>query len=324
MKISFKQHLTILLSIMVVLILVLVLSPLFSSTKMVARESQKELFPHFKSSLINGINIKKGNQEVSLVRKNQRWFVIEDEEEILANGSIISSFLDGVKAVKTGRLVSKGASHLLEYGLDEQNSINVEFHDEKDNGYMVLVGNEDETFQRRYVMVDSKIYETKVPSGFTNILKKDWVDLRLFGSIDSTQKIISFSVNGTSPISNSQINYRIDATSEDGNPSRIWHLSDADTSCDSNEVEQLLRKLIASTANSFVTAKQKTLVGLDAPVLTISVTATDGIVYSLFVGQQVEGKDDYYVMNSSSNVILEISKTTLESLAKPIDMLIQK
>lgn len=324
MKISFKQQLAILLTLFTCLLLVLVLSPFFSSTKMVERESTQNLFTNFKSSLVNQINFKRGSSELTLIKKNQRWFVVSENQEIPANDNIVNAFLDGVKEVKTGRLVSKKANNLEEYGLDESSSTSVEFHDERDNGHEILIGHEDDSYQRRYILAGSKIYETKVPSGFTNINSKEWIDLRLFSQLDNPQKVVSFFVGGVSPFDGAKLSYRIEATSEDGKEGKIWMASELNAKCSTSEVEALLRKISSATAYGAAANVTKGQVGLESPKVTLAITGSDGIIYSLEVGEKVANENRYYAISSTTNFILEIQSSTLESLIKPIDTLLEK
>lgn len=332
-KISFKIQVIVLASLALLFSLTILFSPLFTSTFRVERHDSGALFgSSLKSSLINQITLYQKEMQVSLSKEKEVWQVVYPQKRVAANQSLIESFLSDMKGLKSGRLVEKKSKDFTPYDLDEGSAVRIELHDIKDNSFVLYVGKEDSSYQRRFVRLESsdKIYETKVPSSFVSLQRKEWADLKLFASIDSsTNRPIQMSFVGEDPFKKADaplfLNYQLvlQADSEDAKKNE-WKIIDSDEKISQYEVEQIIKKITTASGYDYCFADQDLAsLGLKNPIATLSVTANNGLVKSLSIGKKVEGQERFYCLLSPLNEVMEVSQATLESLLKSKSTLLQ-
>ena len=260
-----------------------------------------QLFPNFPINDVERVTIKASTNEINLLKKDEIW-TMGERDNYPANWNNISDFLRRVYDLKVARPMKIGPSRLAPLQLlpPEKGGTYVEFKDK--NGKVIkslTLGAKhmkeapaDSQFgggawpDGRYVMAGTNLNAVAlVQEAFSTIEGKpeDWLNKDWF----KVEKLKSISVVTT----NSTNNWTISRETETGE----WKLAEAKPGevLDASKSSGAGTVFSSPTFNDVATGAASGVTGLDKPLVTATLEAFDGEVYTARIGNKV-GDDSYY------------------------------
>jgi hypothetical protein len=258
-----------------------------------SRDVGKKLVENFPINDVTTIELKQGNSDLHLVKKDNLWRV-QERNDYPANYSEISGFLLKINDLKVVQTEKVGPSQLGRLSLAGDSVLTVDFKDQKDKSVKTLLlgkkhmkksnqpspmsqfGGDEGYPDGRYVKTGTDDSVALISDGLSNIEPKpdQWLDKDFF----KVEKVKSIAVNF--PVATNS--WKLSRETESGE----WKLADA------KPTEQLDNGKASGVPNplgspSFADVSLATpeALGLDKPT-TVAVETFDHFTYMLKVGQK--------------------------------------
>jgi len=151
--------------------------------------SQKEInypFKKFNKSEINKIVIENKNKTTEIYKKNDSWYLKQQQKELRANKEKVEKIIDALTEIKKTEIVSKNKNKHQDFGIDKNKVI---FFNKKEK-IIVYVGNSID-LNTNYIRLDNED-DVFLAENFGDVLTTDdWRDLNinLIKNQENIQKI---------------------------------------------------------------------------------------------------------------------------------------
>jgi len=284
-------------------------------TEKKASESTR-VFPGFDAKLVKKIELTRGSKKDILSTRDSSW-VVETEAGYQADAEGITKVLESVKKLACGTEVASGQEQFSRFDLDKDKALELKLYGGKNQVLAdFYIGKRGTTYSSSYFRKEG---DNKICLAYENLTtifdrtNDTWRDKNIlnFTAADCKTLKIEDGATITWLDKNLQENKWEMLEAQNKKPAASWAV---DGIC------QTLSKL-KTQAFPMVTPAEA---GLEKAAKKITVTLVGGNQYTLLVGLEVKGTQNYYVKRQDQPNIFELSNWQINSLFKKKDELLEK
>jgi len=307
-----RNNLILLIALIIFAVLVFLLEKPFEDKSKKAREEAGPLFSELQIDKVKKIQVKKGGDTiVSLIYRDNAWFVVGDEE-YPADQGLVKEALDKIQKIQRINLASrkKDKHAMFEVAPGIATEVILFGPDEKEMAHLMIGKSGPDLFSTYVRSADSDdvfLNEEHLQGQFNREVN-NWRDKQIF----------DFDPNGATEL---EIAKKEETIILSKDTEQNWHLEQPVSSlAEKAEVEKILRALASLRAADFASKEETKESGIDQPTCQISVELKDGQKKTLLIGNS-KGEHQYYAKNEEKKYIYVLYKSTVDNLTPEIKTL---
>ncbi|MFP4013433.1 MAG: DUF4340 domain-containing protein [Chitinispirillaceae bacterium] len=311
------------LGVLVLVIAIFIVSEKLNSKK--PSERDLKLFPGLEENKISSVMVREGDKAVKLEKKNGVWMVgkasedqdssaTEKEAFYTADSASVQVALEKLVSMKKGDLISRNPEKQSEFGVDNSGGMLVEIWKGSDNSVgAVRIGEKGIEWNSNCVRLIGNDSVYSVLGGLRYSLYSEldkWREKRIVQfSRGSAEKISLIKKDGSSTVlEKSDSGWTITEP--------IQHMAAIDT------VDKMLDVLSSLKTAEFVyDTPQDSVSGLSEPSLAVAVTLNGGAERKFIVGNEKEGKKQYWTRVEGKDEVFLISEGDLKKIDQDAEAL---
>ncbi|OQX51321.1 hypothetical protein B5M47_01285 [candidate division CPR3 bacterium 4484_211] len=286
---------------------------------------ETKLFPHFNKEEVNRIEVKKGDDEIKLIKENSRW-VVETKEKALADEQKVANLLETTGGLSRSELISTNPEKQKDMQVDESGIRIRLFRDDSLTADYYL-GKSGPGYGTTYIRKEGedRVYlVSEWLSGFSPTA--EWRNLVVLKFVaDDVSSVAvwhqgnSFTLekkDGEWKLTGEEKSQALENSLEPGSKE-----SPAKGSLDSKKIQTFITTLSSLRANDLQMKGNLELAGLNNPQWKYVINLKDGSLYELAIGNQDEN-EDYFVKTNQSEIIYILPSYTVEDFPQKIEDLV--
>lgn len=281
-------------------------------------ESELRFFPGLDENKVTSVLVKEGDKAVKLEKKNGTWMVGKASEDrdssdagkekfYTADSASVQVALEKLVSMKKGDLMSRNPEKQSEFGVDSSGGMYVEIWKGSDNSVgAMLIGEKGIEWNSNSVRLIGNDSVYSVLGGLRYSLYSEldkWRKKRIVEfSSGSAEKISLIKKDGSSVVvEKSDSGWTITEP--------VQHMAAIDT------VNKMLNVLSSLKTAQFVyDTPQDSVSGLNEPSLAVAVTLNGGAERKFIVGNEKEGKKQYWTRVEGNDEVFLISESDLKKI----------
>jgi hypothetical protein len=292
-----------------VLLVTLVLGEIFSPMRMSETRAGSLLFPGFKDTAAQKIELSTGTSKVTLMR-GPEWTVDIGGTPYPADGSKVRNLFQEVAALARGALITKDPGKAAELGFSGQDSVHLLISGSGGEKLVELYAGKTPTTGRgKYIRVENtgEIYESAGSlSSYLSAERSFWENLKVYPDGLKAENVAGIAIKSSLALSTAKgtrtLDYAVErATGAQGGGAWAFR---GGGQADAEKIQSLLNTLISFAGAEFDTSPDAVKTLTSSSRATVAVTTTDGTDFTLLIGARREGDQYPCALRGFSNVYL--------------------
>lgn len=336
---KFKEKIIVLGAIIGVLTITFVIGAMFSPEGIQARKGPELLFPGLETEKFNAIWIKDFLKEIKIKKENDQWIILLNDKPHPAKDEEMQLFFDGLKSMKKTRVVTSDPELYEKFGLVDNDTKEVRlfetptFDIEDPKAFTFFIGKTGGAGMGDYVRVgenpnvillEKVMYAPLDPPG--------WCILDIFPEKFEGRDVIKLDIKSDIVLDQESgepvvLDYRVERQYLQEDNTVAWKIAGKpELTLDGDVVEAMAERSAEFSGYEFasdVTIEEAGL--LDNPSVSISVTLTTDVTYTMIVGNRIKDYDQFYAkLEGDRPYIYTLPKWKLVNVLKDPDSLVEE